>query len=251
MPSSKMNLTSPDMLRFFRTLRQRLLAENRVSRYLLYAVGEILLVVIGILLALQINAWNDVRLERKASLAFYANTRQQLLEDRRNIVEQIAYNNQFTEQFTIAIELIGRGDRKEADSLATIAVNLMDYSDFDRQGNIYETMVNSGDIRLIQNPEIKEELRSIEETYLYINRMESIHLEAIMKIMSEHLIQAVNFTSGKAIDADLLLREPFQNLFAIALNLIREKDAVYHRCLREIDGIVAHIENEIASIQTH
>ena len=40
------------MIRFFRTLRQRLLAENRVSRYLLYAIGEIVLVVIGILIAL-------------------------------------------------------------------------------------------------------------------------------------------------------------------------------------------------------
>ncbi len=50
------------MVRFFRSLRQRLLAENRVSRYLLYAIGEIVLVVIGILIALQINTWNEARL---------------------------------------------------------------------------------------------------------------------------------------------------------------------------------------------
>lgn len=47
------------MLRFFRQLRQKLLTENRVSRYVLYAVGEIVLVVIGILIALQINNWNE------------------------------------------------------------------------------------------------------------------------------------------------------------------------------------------------
>ena len=46
------------MIRFFRVLRQRLLAENRVSRYLLYALGEIALVMVGILLALQVNNWN-------------------------------------------------------------------------------------------------------------------------------------------------------------------------------------------------
>ncbi len=43
------------MLRFFRKLRQRLITENKFSKYLLYAAGEILLVVLGILIALQVN----------------------------------------------------------------------------------------------------------------------------------------------------------------------------------------------------
>lgn len=47
------------MFKFFRKIRHRLLAENRVSRYLLYALGEIVLVVIGILIALEINNWNE------------------------------------------------------------------------------------------------------------------------------------------------------------------------------------------------
>ena len=51
------------MLRFFRHIRQSLLQENKISKYLLYALGEILLVVIGILIAMQINNWKE---ERKA-----------------------------------------------------------------------------------------------------------------------------------------------------------------------------------------
>ena len=47
------------MIKFFRKIRQRLLTENRFSKYLLYAIGEIILVVIGILIALQINNWNE------------------------------------------------------------------------------------------------------------------------------------------------------------------------------------------------
>lgn len=47
------------MIKFFRKIRQRLLAENKFRKYLLYAIGEILLVVIGILIALQINNWNE------------------------------------------------------------------------------------------------------------------------------------------------------------------------------------------------
>jgi len=49
------------MIRFFRSFRQRFLTENRASQYLLYALGEIVLVVIGILLALQIDTWNEAR----------------------------------------------------------------------------------------------------------------------------------------------------------------------------------------------
>ena len=53
------------MLRFFRQIRQRLLTENRFSKYLLYAIGEIMLVVIGILIALQVDSWNDAREEKR------------------------------------------------------------------------------------------------------------------------------------------------------------------------------------------
>ncbi len=49
------------MIKFFRRIRQQLLSEGRFSKYLIYALGEILLVVIGILIALQINTWNESR----------------------------------------------------------------------------------------------------------------------------------------------------------------------------------------------
>ena len=49
------------MIKFFRKIRQNLLNENKTSKYLKYAIGEIVLVVIGILIALQINTWNEER----------------------------------------------------------------------------------------------------------------------------------------------------------------------------------------------
>ncbi|NKI30425.1 DUF6090 family protein [Croceivirga thetidis] len=53
------------MIKFFRRIRQKLLSENRFSKYLIYALGEIVLVVIGILIALQINNWNENRIQTK------------------------------------------------------------------------------------------------------------------------------------------------------------------------------------------
>tara|TARA_R110002051_G_scaffold146640_1_gene219355 strand:+ start:6406 stop:7191 length:786 start_codon:yes stop_codon:yes gene_type:complete len=52
------------MIKFFRKIRQRLLTDNKFSKYLLYAIGEIILVVLGILIALQINNWNEKRKDR-------------------------------------------------------------------------------------------------------------------------------------------------------------------------------------------
>ncbi|MCS5491331.1 DUF6090 family protein [Algoriphagus limi] len=49
------------MISFFRKIRRKLLSQNRVTRYLTYAVGEIILVSIGILIALQVNNWNEER----------------------------------------------------------------------------------------------------------------------------------------------------------------------------------------------
>ena len=49
------------MIRFFKNIRQKLASENKVIAYLRYAIGEILLVVIGILIALQVNNWNEQR----------------------------------------------------------------------------------------------------------------------------------------------------------------------------------------------
>ena len=50
------------MIKFFRKIRQNLLMENKTGKYFKYAIGEIILVVIGILIALQINNWNSQRL---------------------------------------------------------------------------------------------------------------------------------------------------------------------------------------------
>ena len=67
------------MFRFFRTLRQRLITENKFSKYLLYAIGEILLVVIGILIALQVDNWNEERKKQREITQLLLDIEQDLL----------------------------------------------------------------------------------------------------------------------------------------------------------------------------
>ena len=84
------------MLRFFRQIRQRLFNENppdqargagKFSKYLLYAVGEIILVVIGILIALQVNDWNESRLSRAEISKVYISIIDDLENDHRSLAE--------------------------------------------------------------------------------------------------------------------------------------------------------------------
>ena len=58
------------MLRFFRHIRKTLMEQNKVRSYIFYAIGEIALVMIGILLALQVNNWNENRKESQREVAY-------------------------------------------------------------------------------------------------------------------------------------------------------------------------------------
>ena len=58
------------MIKLFRKIRQTLLSDNKFSKYLIYAAGEIILVVIGILIALQINNWNENRKKLKLKASY-------------------------------------------------------------------------------------------------------------------------------------------------------------------------------------
>ena len=75
------------MIRFFRKIRQRLLTENKFSKYLFYAIGEIILVVIGILIALQINTWNDRRIQNDRVKSYAQKLIIDLAQDIKNVNE--------------------------------------------------------------------------------------------------------------------------------------------------------------------
>ena len=69
------------MINLFRKIRRRLLNNGNFSRYLLYAAGEIILVVVGILIALQINNWNESRKNDKQLTQILSTIRQDLVSD--------------------------------------------------------------------------------------------------------------------------------------------------------------------------
>jgi hypothetical protein len=95
------------MIKFFRKIRQRLLTENKFSKYLLYAIGEIVLVVIGILIALQINTWNEeqkVRVLERETLVEILENITEIESDLTESLERIIFLNMYTDSVLTLIE---------------------------------------------------------------------------------------------------------------------------------------------------
>jgi hypothetical protein len=154
-------------MKIFRKIRQSLIKEGNFSKYLTYAVGEILLVMIGILLAFQVNSWNSQRTKIKAEKISYANIKRQINDDKNVINGNIDYNKLYLKQYEYATKIIEENDRNQIDTLGYIALNLTKYSDVHRNSNIYQNLVKSGELRLLTNQEIIEKLQRLEETYTY------------------------------------------------------------------------------------
>jgi hypothetical protein len=163
------------MLRFFRQIRQKLLTENRFSKYLLYAIGEILLVVIGILIALQVNNWNEHRKDRIAEQKML----NALIEDLGVNINRL--NNDISlEQRTIrqAKKIIQHlDDRKPYDPSLDVIFSEAIYSpDIIISSSGYESLKTRG-IDIVQNELLRKKIVNLFDV-IYVHLIaETVRLE--------------------------------------------------------------------------
>jgi hypothetical protein len=122
---------------------------------------------------------------------------------------------------------------------------LFEYSDFDQTGNIYETLVNSGDIKLLENTDIIKGIRGIEWRYQYMNRMENIHWDVILDYVSSWAATNFNFIRQRPISSEILYSYEFQNILVLLQRVMEEKDVIYRAALEEIDLLIKEVEEEI------
>ncbi len=99
------------MIKFFRQIRKRLISDNKVSKYAIYAIGEIVLVVIGILIALWINNWNEGKRDARIETAFLENFRNDLKADIQNLSEKIASNSERINNTDSIISILSTKDQ--------------------------------------------------------------------------------------------------------------------------------------------
>jgi len=234
-------------MKLLKEIGMSLIKRGNIKRYIFYAIGEILLVMIGISLAFQVDNWNENRLKKDEEILYYQNIRDQIRDDAELIQRQVHFNNRYMAEFKYAYKIIETNDRSKIDTLGLIIPNLMQYSDFDRQGNIYETMVNSGEIKILRNHEIVKGIRTLEEKYLYVNRMENIHYDTTSNHVGAYINPVANFATAEIKKPDRVFNYEFQNLLTWLLEIMREKNKVYNEALNQIEVITSLINDELGA----
>ena len=152
------------MLKFFRTIRKKLIEEDNVRKYLLYAIGEILLVVIGILIALQVNNWNEERAENRQRTELLV----QLRADLNNVLTELELQiDQSIEKVTYSRRLLnfsaGTSDLP-TDSLQFASLIMINSSAFNDFNTTFEQAKSSGKLSLIQSDSLLFALSLLERS---------------------------------------------------------------------------------------
>lgn len=253
------------MFRFLRAIRQDLFEQGKMKRYVGYALGEIILVVAGILIALQINNANEARLEHeretqylqnlKADLQFtigeidrYIETRERRIESGLNIIDQ--FNGQPVE---------------DLQQFAYDNVLVQVWQRYYQRINTYEELVNSGNFGLIKSQEIKDALLDLDllyekmkgdedhmrfdfEGYVYAPFFDAVDIEP----MSENF--AFVATRGQAgseqqisrDDVELLLQDiRFKNGFTLVVYMMRSINGRFAEMRAVAVDLVDQIDREL------
>ena len=233
------------MIPFFRKIRKQMADDNQFFKYMRYAIGEMLLVMIGILLALQINNWNTKKIEKREEISSYKNIKRQINDDKNVISSLIDYNNLYYKQYKYANQVIEQNDQSKIDTLGKIALKLYKYSDYNRSSNIYQNLINSGVLKLLKNRDIIEKIQQLEDTYIYINRMEKIHFEVIMSGAHLDIHESIKYSDRSVRKPEELFGIDFQNHFISMMGIMIEKDEIYHRAINQIEIIIELIDEEL------
>jgi predicted negative regulator of RcsB-dependent stress response len=169
------------MIKFFRKIRQNLLSEDKTGKYFKYAIGEIVLVVIGILIALQINTWNESRKQKQVEKQVLKSLFQEIEKD-KTALKQIDY--QYKKDL-LDISYFKKLFWKEQHSMAD-ALDLKKFFGFvnyDVNPNriTYDEMINTGKLYYLSNQNLLNKIIDYYELidgHIYLSRQDRIEFRA-------------------------------------------------------------------------
>ncbi len=237
------------MIKFFRKIRQKLLAENRFSKYLLYAIGEIVLVVIGILIALQINTWNEQRKAKEIEKEILI----QFQEDLKGDIESIERVEYWMQKVIASSKIVVSHLKEKKSWNDSLAIHFDLWNDFDQLSlnSAGITNLKSRGVELITNNSLRNQIIKLyDQTYFYIQKSNDFfredHIHMTYKKYLEH-IEPVKWREA-AIPNDyekLLEDKEFINHVQWIRNAA-EYDSEYHiSTMEEIRQVIKEIDKEL------
>ncbi|NJN49876.1 MAG: hypothetical protein HC798_00150 [Polaribacter sp.] len=221
------------MIKFFRKIRQKLLEQNRVSKYLLYAFGEIVLVVIGILIALQINDWNENRKERYEELKLLRQIKVDLIENQDetlNLIKRIKVNSYAMDSVISSLK------NQKYSNRIPVYMTLIHRKSFFNNSNSGYKLIGSGMHKVISNDSLlKDILQLYEKDFVnIISRQELMNTKIEDKLypLTNELFTINSAISIRLDELDVLASEVYDPIDFMALS----KNNVYLNNLYQLNN---------------
>ncbi|AGC78075.1 hypothetical protein LX97_03161 [Nonlabens dokdonensis] len=160
------------MIKFFRKIRQNLLSEGKTGKYFKYAIGEIVLVVIGILIALSINNLNEQRKANIKEQAILKRLEKEFISNRKQLLDKIELRNTLIESCRQLLENFDNPENASRDSVF-VYLSTIQPPTFDP---IQNDLVSSGNIEILKNEELKQMLVNWSTDVIQLQEVERIFL---------------------------------------------------------------------------
>jgi len=160
------------MIKFFRKIRYDLMNQNKTSKYFKYAIGEIILVVIGILIALQINNWNEQRKENSNEQAILKRLEKEFLSNREQLLDKIEFRNTMIVSCKKLLDYFDKPENATRDSIF-VYLSTIQPPTFDP---IENDLVSSGNIEILKDEALKQLLVNWSTDVIQLQEVERIFL---------------------------------------------------------------------------
>ncbi len=251
------------MIKFFRKIRQRLLTENKFSKYMLYAIGEIILVVIGILIALQINNANENRKLDTQEQNYLIALQEEFRYNKEQLEKVVYKNNRYGDAALEILKHTGPDTPQiTEEEFSKLFLRMINSEVQYRPSNgVLEEIISSGKLDIFKNQELKKHLSSwsgvlykvrFQESELGTMRMQLIDLSQkninTKKLFLQSFDNFMEVTPTKftTSNVNLLQLEEFENQTMAFFATSRYSNLNYYADLGEkIDAILQLIKSEI------
>ncbi|MBO6621719.1 MAG: hypothetical protein JJ892_00130 [Balneola sp.] len=200
------------MFKFFRRVRQALLSENKFSKYLLYAIGEIALVMIGILLALQVNNWNEERKSRSYELTMLSEVNEVMAKDVQILKNWIPHLKSVRYSFNRLASM--KNDQEiNKDSLDFHLRTIKGYGIVITINKAPFEAIKSGGLDRITNLEIRKNLSNlygfhIENMERWVNEVQRVELFTRNDLIHELINIRAKPVEGSGVTSEIILENP-------------------------------------------
>ena len=146
------------MIKFFRRIRYNLMEQNKTGKYLKYAIGEIILVMVGILLALQVNNWNTNRIQNQKEEVLLSALNKEFKFNKIQLDSVLYYHNSSRKSNDYLLSRLPIKDVNK-ENLDSLSYHLWDHTmtyTFNPSSGVSSSIMNSSDINIISNIELRQ-----------------------------------------------------------------------------------------------